>query len=237
VPDPQPTVPPSPSGATVPGQAPPGPVAPAADDGARRVFHHLLGNTLAASVVNFTVWFAVTFWVYLETGSVFATGVISGIYLVFTTASGIWFGGLVDRHPKRGVMLGSSGVSLLCYSAALVVYLLTEPSSFTDPTSPALWTLVLLLMGGVIVGNLRAIALSTGRGPASTCRYRISPCERPTAHGRSSSKRPSTHRPAQARRRSRSSPMDPTLAAISSGRGHSPPRRIGFVRRDLPCSR
>ena len=161
MPDPQPTVPPSPSGATVPGQAPPGPVAPAADDGARRVFHHLLGNTLAASVVNFTVWFAVTFWVYLETRSVFATGVISGIYLVFTTASGIWFGGLVDRHPKRGVMLGSSGVSLLCYSAALVVYLLAEPSSFTDPTSPALWTLVLLLMGGVIVGNLRAIALST----------------------------------------------------------------------------
>jgi MFS transporter, DHA3 family, multidrug efflux protein len=125
------------------------------------VFLHLLANTLVASVVNFTVWFAVTFWVYLETRSVFATGVISGIYLVFTTASGVWFGGLVDRHPKRSVMLGSSVVSLLCYAAALAVYLVTEPASFTNPASPALWALVLLLMSGVIVGNLRAITLST----------------------------------------------------------------------------
>ena len=127
----------------------------------RRAFHHLLVNTLVASVVNFTVWFAVTFWVYLETRSVFATGVISGIYLVFTAASGVWFGGLVDRHRKRAVMLGSSAASLACYAAALVVYLLTEPASFTDPASPALWALVLLLMAGVIVGNLRAITLST----------------------------------------------------------------------------
>ena len=80
------------------------------------MFHHVLVNTLVASVVNFTVWFAVTFWVYLETRSVFATGVISGIYLVFTAASGVWFGGLVDRYPKRAVMLGSSAVSLLSTS-------------------------------------------------------------------------------------------------------------------------
>ena len=88
-------------------------------DTARHVFHHALVNTLVAGVVNFTVWFAVTFWVYLQTRSVFATGVISGIYLVFTAASGIWFGSLVDRHPKRAVMLGSSAVSLLLYAAAL----------------------------------------------------------------------------------------------------------------------
>jgi DHA3 family multidrug efflux protein-like MFS transporter len=144
------------------GEAVPDPQpAPQPDGGTRRVFLHVLANTLVASVVNFTVWFAVTFWVYLETRSVFATGVISGIYLVFTTASSIWFGGLVDRYPKRAVMLGSSVVSLLCYGAALAVYLATEPASFTNPASPALWALVLLLMSGVIVGNLRAITLST----------------------------------------------------------------------------
>jgi MFS transporter, DHA3 family, multidrug efflux protein len=160
VPDPQSTVPSSPfgPGPTVPEVVPP---APHPGGGTRRAFHHLLANTLVASVVNFTVWFAVTFWVYLETRSVFATGVISGIYLVFTAASGVWFGGLVDRHRKRAVMLGSSAASLLCYTAALAVYLLTEPASFTDPASPALWALVLLLMAGVIVGNLRAITLST----------------------------------------------------------------------------
>jgi MFS transporter, DHA3 family, multidrug efflux protein len=134
---------------------------PTVPSGTRRAFHHLLINTLVASVVNFTVWFAVTFWVYLETRSVFATGVISGIYLVFTAASGVWFGGLVDRHRKRTVMVGSSAASLLSYAAALTVYLVTEPASFTDPASPALWALVLLLMAGVIVGNLRAITLST----------------------------------------------------------------------------
>ena len=141
--------------------APAGGAVPDTDATRRRVFHHVLANTLAAVVVNFTVWFAVTFWVYLQTRSVFATGVISGIYLVFTAASGIWFGSLVDRYPKRAVMLGSSAVSLLLYVAAFAVYLLADPAGFTDPTSLALWALVLLSMVGVIVGNLRAIALST----------------------------------------------------------------------------
>jgi MFS transporter, DHA3 family, multidrug efflux protein len=134
---------------------------PGADAGRRTAFLHALGNTLAAAIVNFTVWFAVTFWVYLETRSVFATGVISGIYLVLTAASGVWFGGLVDRYRKRTVMLASTAVSLLLYAAGLVVYLLAPPGSFADPANPVLWVLVLLLMVGVIVGNLRTIALST----------------------------------------------------------------------------
>ncbi|MDX9999620.1 MAG: MFS transporter, partial [Phenylobacterium sp.] len=41
-------------------------------------FHHLLANNLVANVTNYTVWFALTFWVYLETRSVFATGMIAG---------------------------------------------------------------------------------------------------------------------------------------------------------------
>ena len=130
-------------------------------DERRRAFRHALVNTLVSSVVNFTVWFAVTFWVYLQTRSVFATGVISGIYLVLTAASGVWFGALVDRHPKRAVMLGSSAVSLLLYAAGLAVYLVADPAAFTDPAAPVLWALVLLVMVGVIVGNLRAVALST----------------------------------------------------------------------------
>ena len=59
-------------------------------------FHQILGNNLVANVTNFTVWFALTFWVYLETQSVFATGMIAGIYLVFTAASGI-----LVRQPGR----------------------------------------------------------------------------------------------------------------------------------------
>ena len=51
--------------------------------------------------MNFTVWFAITFWVYLETRSVFATGMVAGIFLVATALSGIWFGSLVDHHRKK----------------------------------------------------------------------------------------------------------------------------------------
>jgi len=127
----------------------------------RRTFGHALANTLVASVVNSTVWFAVTFWVYLETRSVFATGVISGIFLGLTALSGVWFGGIVDHHRKRNVMIGSSAASLALYGAGLAVYLAAGPQPFRDPTSPVLWGFVLLLMSGVIVGNIRGIAMST----------------------------------------------------------------------------
>jgi MFS transporter, DHA3 family, multidrug efflux protein len=52
------------------------PKTPALDlsKGTDRAFVHLLVNTLLVSVINFTVWFAVTFWVFLETKSVLATG-------------------------------------------------------------------------------------------------------------------------------------------------------------------
>ncbi|MHA6617805.1 MFS transporter [Pseudonocardia sp. DLS-67] len=127
----------------------------------RRTFRHVLANTLVASVVNSTVWFAVTFWVYLETRSVFATGVIAGMFLGLTALSGVWFGGIVDHHRKRNVMIGSSAASLALYAASLTVFLAAGPEAFRDPTSPVLWGFVLLLMSGVIVGNIRGIAMST----------------------------------------------------------------------------
>ena len=55
---------------------------------AHRVFLHLLVNVLLVSVINFTVWFAITFWVYLETRSVLATGMVAGIFLVATALRG-----------------------------------------------------------------------------------------------------------------------------------------------------
>src|SRR3990170_2442563 len=42
-------------------------------------FYQILANNLVANITNFTVWFAVTFWVFLETQSVFATGMIGVI--------------------------------------------------------------------------------------------------------------------------------------------------------------
>lgn len=85
----------------------------------------LLANVLCVSVVNYTTWFAITFFVYLRTGSVFATGVISGVFVVSTVLTGIWFGSLVDHHRKRLVMQWSSAISMVVYAVALALYLLT----------------------------------------------------------------------------------------------------------------
>ena len=57
-----------------------------------KAFYHLLGDTLFVSVINATVWFAITFYAYLQTQSVMVTGIIGGIYLVATAISGFWFG-------------------------------------------------------------------------------------------------------------------------------------------------
>ncbi|HYF63287.1 MAG TPA: MFS transporter, partial [Herpetosiphonaceae bacterium] len=126
-----------------------------------RLFYQLLGNTLLSSVTNLTVWFGLTFFVFLETRSVFATAIISGIYLVTVAVSGFWFGSLVDRHRKKTVMLVSSAASLACYGAGLAVYLLAAADAFARPSSVTLWVLVVVLLAGVIVGNLRGIALPT----------------------------------------------------------------------------
>ncbi|MBJ7439880.1 MAG: MFS transporter [Sphingopyxis sp.] len=126
-----------------------------------RPFHHLLVNNLIANITNFTVWFAITFWIFLETRSVFATGMIAGIYLVLTGALGIWFGSLVDHHRKRSMMLVSSLVSLAIYAAALGAYALDPTIAAARVPSVTLWLFVLLTMLGVIVGNIRMIALPT----------------------------------------------------------------------------
>ncbi len=129
--------------------------------GPPRTFLHVLLNTVVVAVTNFTLWFAVTFWVFLETRSVFATGMIAGIFLIFTTLTGIWLGSLVDHHPKKNVLQASAAFSLVLYTASLAVYLLTPPEAFRRTDSLLLWTFVLLLMLGVIAGNVRMIALST----------------------------------------------------------------------------
>jgi MFS transporter, DHA3 family, multidrug efflux protein len=126
-----------------------------------RAFVHLLVNTLLVSVINFTVWFAVTFWVFLETESVLATGMVAGIFLVTTAVSGIWFGSLVDHHRKKTVMQVSALVSLGFYAVAFTLYQLTAEQTFTNPASVMLWVFIVLSMFGVIAGNIRSIALMT----------------------------------------------------------------------------
>ncbi len=124
-------------------------------------FHHLLANNLVANITNFTVWFALTFYVYLETRSVFATGMIAGVYLVLTAACGFWFGSLVDHHRKKTAMLGSSLASLGLYVLALAVHEAAPKGAIADVGRPWLWVFIGLCMLGVIAGNIRGVALPT----------------------------------------------------------------------------
>ncbi len=126
-----------------------------------RTFLQLLLNTLFVAVIDFTVWFAITFYTYIQTRSVFATGIIAGIFLVLTAGSGIWFGSLVDHNKKKTMMQVSTAVSLVMYVIALAIYLTTDKAVFTDPTSATLWVFISILMIGVIVGNIRTIAMPT----------------------------------------------------------------------------
>lgn len=126
-----------------------------------RSFHHLLANNFVANLTNFTVWFALTFWTFLETQSVFATGMIAGIYLVLTAMLGIWFGSLVDHHGKRNMMLVSSVASLLLYVVALGGYALVPDIRSASVASVPFWLFILVSMLAVIFGNIRMIALPT----------------------------------------------------------------------------
>ncbi len=124
-------------------------------------FHLILANNLLQNIINSTIWFAVTFWAFLETRSVFVTGMLGGIYLVLTATFAIWFGSLVDHHRKKGIMLASSAGSFLFYALAFAFYSLTPNGELERLDSFSLWGFILLVMLAVICGNLRMIALPT----------------------------------------------------------------------------
>ncbi|RPJ20290.1 MAG: MFS transporter, partial [Chloroflexi bacterium] len=126
-----------------------------------KTFHVTLANSLAAFLVNSTVWFAVTFWVFLETRSVIATSVMAGVFTLTIAFSGFLLGSLVDRYPKKRVMMLSSVISLVLYALASFIYVTTPPEVFTDASSVRLWVFIVLALVGAIFGNLRSIALST----------------------------------------------------------------------------
>jgi DHA3 family multidrug efflux protein-like MFS transporter len=124
-------------------------------------FYQLLGNTVLTSVTNMTVWFAIIFYAYLQTQAVFATSLLSGMFLAVTAITSIWFGSLVDNHRKKQVMVASNVISLLFYVVAFVLYYSVDHTVFTYLYSPTLWIFSLLILLGVLAGNLRGIALPT----------------------------------------------------------------------------
>ena len=89
-----------------------------------KTFHLLVANTLLANVTNNFLWFALTFWVYLETKSVMATAIIGGGYMLLLAVSGMFFGTFVDRHRRKTSMLLSNALTLIAFVVAGAVYAL-----------------------------------------------------------------------------------------------------------------
>ena len=126
-----------------------------------QVFRRLLLNTLLTNTANNFIWFALTFWAYLETRSVLATSIIGGSYMAIASIVGIFLGSIVDHNPKKKAMLGSTVVSLICYAGALIAYLSIPPHDKLDLATAPFWALVLFTLVGAIAGGARNIALST----------------------------------------------------------------------------
>lgn len=121
----------------------------------------MLVNTLIANVTTSFLWFALTFWVYIETQSVLATGVIGGAYMLLIAFFSMVFGTIVDRCRKHTVMLISSVVSAVAFGAAGVLYLWQPESALLDIGGPWFWAFALIILVGGVIEQLRSIALST----------------------------------------------------------------------------
>ncbi len=125
------------------------------------IFYHVLGNNLLAGITNNLVWFALTFWVYIETQSVLATSWIAGAFAIAGVFGGFIFGPIVDRERKKSALVQSSIMSLVAYCIGALIYFSNAESTWQEPFSPVLWTLIVVLMLGVVANNLRMIAQST----------------------------------------------------------------------------
>lgn len=126
-----------------------------------RRFYNVLVNTLIANVTTSYLWFALTFWVYLETKSVMATAIIGGSYMLLVAIFSLVFGTIVDRNKKKRVMLVSSLITLVTYLIAGLLFVVFPKSALIDWTSIVFWLFAGVILLGGVVEQMRNIALST----------------------------------------------------------------------------
>ncbi len=124
-------------------------------------FTQVLVNTLIANVTTSFLWFALTFWAYLETKSVLATAIVGGIYMLFVSVSSLFFGTLVDKHRKKNIMLLSGAMTLGAYLIGGLIYFAFPYEQIANLMSPVFWAFAGIILAGSVVESMRNIALST----------------------------------------------------------------------------
>jgi MFS transporter, DHA3 family, multidrug efflux protein len=130
------------------------------DDGFR-TFLHVLVNTAIANVTTGFLWFALTFWIYVETRNVIATGVIGASYMLFLSLFGMFFGTLVDRFRKKAVMVGATLAALAVFVLDALFFFAVGEERIRDLGLPWFWIFAVVMLAGAVVEQLRSIALST----------------------------------------------------------------------------
>src|SRR3712207_894760 len=126
-----------------------------------RAFRRLLANTLVTGVTSTFLWFALTFWVYLETRSVVATGVIGGAFSISSAVLSPLFGNFVDRRRKHTALVMTTATSIVCFSVATAVFVGVDSADLLSLGSPWFWVLVGSTLLGSVAGQMRGIVLST----------------------------------------------------------------------------
>ncbi len=128
---------------------------------AMKNFYQVLVNSLIANVVASFLWFALVFWLYLETKSVLVTGVLGGTYMLLVALSSMSFGTIVDHHKKKLVMMVSNIISFGAFLLAGIMFLVCGEAVLLDVSGPLLWLFSGVILAGAVAGNMRNIALST----------------------------------------------------------------------------
>ncbi len=144
----------------------------------QQAFTRLLINTFVANLTTSFLWFAVTFWIYLETRSVLATSLMGGSYMLLLAVVGVPFGMLVDRQRKKLVMVWSQTVTVVAFGLALLVFVLVPRSELLTIGSLPFWLFIGAVLVGCVVESARHITLST------TVTLLIPPDQRDRANGR-----------------------------------------------------
>ncbi|AGF73516.1 MFS transporter [Corynebacterium halotolerans] len=124
-------------------------------------FHHVLANTLIANVTTSYLWFALTFWVYLETRNVALAGVLNGTYVLLIAVGSIFFGSVVDHNRKKNVMMFAAVATFIAFTLAAGVWAGWVDPDDVSADDTALWLFAGLILLGAVVEHMRNIALST----------------------------------------------------------------------------
>lgn len=128
---------------------------------ATRTFHRLLVNSLVSGVTSSFLWFALTFWVFLETRSVVTTAVVGAAFSLSAAVLGPAFGTYVDRHRKQPSMVLATTLSAIAFSGATVIFLATPAAELLRLHNPLFWLMTALTLAGSVAGQMRSIAMST----------------------------------------------------------------------------